>query len=307
MFEIERGVRQGCPLSALLYVLCAEVLAIEIRGNDNIKGYKYNNLENEHKLNSFADDNIFCITTEPSIYELFKVLDRYELATNSKINHDKTQALWTGGWINRTDKPLGLKWTSSEVELTGVFIGNDRKAASRKSYEIIKHDIKNNLSYWNTKYISLKGKARTLNIFILSKLWYCLECMDLPSDIFDEINRMTKAYFWKDLHQRELKVLSYPYEKGGLNLESISIKMKTFRIKWLTEMIATEKQCIARYLVDKLIGTRNGISGLKMLNYRTDISDIKNDFYRNAIKIWYSMGIEYTPKNINSIKNDYIY
>ena len=83
--------------------------------------------------------------------------------------------------------------------------------------------------------------------------------------------------------------------------------MKTFSIKWLTEMIATEKQCIARYLVDKLIGTRNGISGLKMLNYRTDISDIKNDFYRNAIKIRYSMGIEYTPKNINSIKNDYIY
>jgi hypothetical protein len=306
-FEIERGVRQGCPLSALLYVLCAEVLAIEIRGNNNIKGYKYNNLENEHKINSFADDMIFCITTDPSIDELFKVLHLYERATNSKINQDKTKALWIGQWKNRTDKPLGLKWTSSEVELTGVYIGNDRKAASRKSYEIIKNDIKNKLSYWNTKYISLKGKARTLNIFILSKLWYCLECMDIPSDILDEINRMIKAYFWKDLHQRELKVLCYPYEKGGLNLESITIKMKTFRIKWLTEMIGTEKVCIARWLVDKLIGTRNRISGLKVLNYQTNINEIKNEFYKNAIKIWYSIGVQFTPKNITTIKNDYIY
>ena len=46
-FDIKRGVRQGCPLSALLYVLCAEVLGVTIRKHPGIEGYKYN--EEEHK------------------------------------------------------------------------------------------------------------------------------------------------------------------------------------------------------------------------------------------------------------------
>ena len=41
MIKIERGVRQGCPLCALLYILIAEVLGIEVRLNNEIIGYNF--------------------------------------------------------------------------------------------------------------------------------------------------------------------------------------------------------------------------------------------------------------------------
>ena len=59
MIEIQRGVRQECPLSALLYILIAEVLGIEVRLNKKIVGYKFN--EHEHKILQYADDTCICV------------------------------------------------------------------------------------------------------------------------------------------------------------------------------------------------------------------------------------------------------
>ena len=37
-FPLKRGVRQGCPPSALLFIMVAEVLACTIKDNKSVKG-----------------------------------------------------------------------------------------------------------------------------------------------------------------------------------------------------------------------------------------------------------------------------
>lgn len=56
-FKIEKGVRQGCPLSPYLFIICIELLSNEVTKNKDIKGIKIGNIELKQTL--FADDACF--------------------------------------------------------------------------------------------------------------------------------------------------------------------------------------------------------------------------------------------------------
>ncbi len=49
-FKLQRGVRQGCPLSAYLFITTLEILPNKIQNDTNIKGIKLNNKEIKFSL-----------------------------------------------------------------------------------------------------------------------------------------------------------------------------------------------------------------------------------------------------------------
>ena len=309
-FDIKRGVRQGCPLSALLYVLCAEVLGTAIRKNTNIKGYKYQDME--YKRGQYADDMNVLVTTDESIYHLFETIKIYEQATNAKINEEKSEGLMIGKWKNRSDKPFDLKWTNKGVKSLGVYVGNDRNEMAKRGFEEKKEKVKNSLIFWPTRTLSLKGRVFVLNTFILSQLWYICECQDIPKTIQNDLEKMILDFVWnrKKHHQTNKKTLSSSFDKGGPKLVDIHEKTKTYRNRWIFEVLKASDDAIVFFLVYKLIGSQKHISqGLNILKYNDpDLTKgIKNEFYRNSIKYIFELNISYKPKNAQSIENDSIY
>ena len=81
---IKRGVRQGCPLSALLYVLVIEVLALQLRLNPNIVGFK---IGGEKIVSAhYMDDATIVIKQNRCFKEVIKELKEYEEASGAKVN-----------------------------------------------------------------------------------------------------------------------------------------------------------------------------------------------------------------------------
>ena len=74
------------------------------------------------------------------------------------------------------------------VKTLGVYVGNNRKEAKIIGFEEIKEKIKDKLKFWSSKGISLKGRIRVINTWVLSKLWYVGEVQDIPTKIVTEVN-----------------------------------------------------------------------------------------------------------------------
>ena len=66
-----RGVKQGCPISAMLFILIVETLAISIRNNKNIEGIQinHNGKKIDIKITQYADDTVIILKNIDMIKE----------------------------------------------------------------------------------------------------------------------------------------------------------------------------------------------------------------------------------------------
>lgn len=74
-FKPARGVRQGCCLSPYLFILVAEILAIQIREDPTIQGIKTPN--RELKVTLFADDLTGFAQDQESLVNMINLIEQF--------------------------------------------------------------------------------------------------------------------------------------------------------------------------------------------------------------------------------------
>ena len=130
-FALSRGVRQGCSLSLLLYIINGEVINLNIKMNKKIIGYPIPNKKETHKLSQYADDTNFFVLTEESITEILQILKKYEVATGATINTSKTTILpLAGAKIYNLDKKTKNIKTKETIKLLAIIFKDDLKTTN---------------------------------------------------------------------------------------------------------------------------------------------------------------------------------
>ena len=97
-FPINRGVRQGCPLSGLLFVIGLELFARAIKCDDLIKGIRIG--EKEIKTTMYADDTTVFVSDPNSIGHLLDMPEKF--ASTSGLRQKPKLCGWVVGKIDKT-------------------------------------------------------------------------------------------------------------------------------------------------------------------------------------------------------------
>ena len=103
-FESQKGIRQGDPMSPLLFALCMDYLDRILSYVGELKGFKYHSQRRSLQLKHlcFADDLLmFCHGDFRSIYMLLQGYQLFSHTSGMEVNKQKSEVYFTG--MNQRD------------------------------------------------------------------------------------------------------------------------------------------------------------------------------------------------------------
>jgi hypothetical protein len=237
-FQIRSGVKQGCPLSPLLFILVNEILHCSILNDPEIKGYKIN--KETHVPNSgYADDTVAIVTNEKEAERVMKHIKKFCQATAAKINIQKSSVMLTGRWNKRNYVPKAFE----NVERIDVHKG-ERYLGLRVGHKLdrtaewnrIINGIRWSLKKWGHEKLSLMAKATIVNSLALSKLWFIASIIPIPNEVNNTVTELVRN-FTKGKNRRNIlpiATLMRPKSLGGIGIHSPQVKSMGLLTKWIS-------------------------------------------------------------------------
>ncbi len=235
-FSIQRGVRQGCPLSAYLFLIALEPLACKLRNTKDIKGIKVGNIE--IKVSMLADDVTCFLNDTNSIMHTLNVLKLYSQSSGLKINIEKTQAKYIGTLKNSDYYPHGLSWIKEPLQTLGIVLTDTVESNYKMNFQSRIMTLKNVLNIWKQRGLSLKGKVTIVNNLALAPLIYVSSVINTPIRAIQEIDQLISDFIWDSGKSKISKrTLTQSIEKGGLKLTDYATKVNALQLSWVKRLV----------------------------------------------------------------------
>ena len=228
---LERGVRQGCPLSPLLYVLASEVLSTQVRKCQHIEGFLLPGAGGlQNKISQYADDATCILKSEKSLGNLLKVVHRFELGSGAKLNTSKSEAMWLGRWRANTAAPFGLKWVS-KIRILGVFFSNGLVCVDNDNWKSKLDKLSSVLGLWKQRDLSFIGRAMIVNVLGASRLWHVAKVLPPPAWVYDVFKSIIWPFVWNGkMENVSRQRCCAPIKLGGLNIVDFNAKCASLRL-----------------------------------------------------------------------------
>ena len=230
--SLRRGLRQGCPLSPLLYILTAEPLGQAIRNDPKVHGVHIPGGHGaEDKISQYADDSTLTLTDDPSLIRAFNILDRYQAGSGSKLNLTKTEGTYIGRHAGKTHGPIPIKWKAQNLTILGIQIGSQMH-----NQNWAKHltKLQQRLKLWTSRPLSTRGKTTLLKTYGLTQFIYLASIFNIPPPIATIISKVMFQFLWGG--QTELirrTTLQQPIHNGGLAIPDPITMNKSLKVKCL--------------------------------------------------------------------------
>ena len=154
------------------------------------------------KLSQYADDTTLTLNgNQDSLSTALGTIENFGNVSGLKLNDKKTEALYIGSMVDKKEKVLPekkIKWPENKVKVLGAWISTDPAITLKLNYTEEVDKIRNILSCWEYRRLTLIGKIQVIKSLALSQLTYILTPLATNQNFINEINDIFYSFLWNN-------------------------------------------------------------------------------------------------------------
>jgi hypothetical protein len=232
-FKSGRGLRQGCPLSPLLFILVMEGLSLLLKESQREGKLAGINVSRTIKILHilFVDDVIIMTNaTLQEWWEIDKILKSFCLASGLQINATKSTILQAG--LSEQDLspfkslfPYKFSDLASGFKYLGYYLKTGPQRVDDWIWLIKRMEKK--IDNWCYRWLSLGGRLTLLKSVLESQPVYWLSLAVIPCSVLNSMRKLMVNFLWKGnndsnhYHLCKWDHISLPKLFGGWGLRNI--------------------------------------------------------------------------------------
>ena len=132
---LQRGLRQGRPLSLPLYVVQSQITTTNIKQDKTITGINISNQREQVKISQYADDSNLFLKNQESVQKVLNFFQNLNKATGATINLEKTTVIPINTentkQIQEITPPITVKEQFETTKILGIYFNEDLKNATQ--------------------------------------------------------------------------------------------------------------------------------------------------------------------------------
>ena len=232
--SMSRGIRQGCPISALLFILSTEIMNVQIRDCPNVKGVDiYGNIK---KVFAYADDTTLTLADKSSISAALNIVDEFGKFSGLTLNRDKCEGVWLGKNRNIHAVYENIIFTDEPIKGMGIYFGHNTESLYDLNWGRKLRNLEKLLNSWKSRKLTVFGKVVIIKSLVVSKLLYNFNILETNKDVIKKVESMIYAFLWGKKERIKRKTLIGTYTDGGICMPDIELIALSVKAKWLTKL-----------------------------------------------------------------------